>query len=231
VELIPDDGWSFFSCRASVIFFLPILVALSVYAHQNRIAPVSSVVSLVILALVFAAFCCLAGTSGQTWADPLNAIGILLISFAFLVDGFFIAGAATFGPTPVLDVGVYAGQNERDACDIWRDGRWIQTRLSGRISDQEYEQFRRWADNLEFTNDLTARPGRIQLSIWDGQVYRITMKNRRPPLTIGGPPRSNPRCFLELLCSITLMIFALRVYREGKRRGIHLRKSDSLSLW
>ena len=80
MELIPDDDWSFFSRRASVVYALPILSALSVYAHQNRIAPVSSVVSLAVLALVFAAFCCLAGTSGQTWADPLNVIGILLIA-------------------------------------------------------------------------------------------------------------------------------------------------------
>jgi hypothetical protein len=41
---------------------------------MNRIALVAGSVSILILALVLAAFACLAGASGQTWTDPINLI-------------------------------------------------------------------------------------------------------------------------------------------------------------
>jgi Na+(H+)/acetate symporter ActP len=106
VELWPKDGWSVCSRPAGVVYAGCILASLAVYAYINRIAPVAVSVSIIILALVLAAFACLAGTSGQTWTDPSNALAVLLIACAFLLDGFFIAGARTFGPTEVLDVGI-----------------------------------------------------------------------------------------------------------------------------
>jgi hypothetical protein len=89
-----------------VVYGGGILAAIAAYAYSNRIAPAAGSVSILILALALAAFACLAGTSGQTWTDPSNALAALLIACAFLLDGFFIAGARTFGPKEVLDVGL-----------------------------------------------------------------------------------------------------------------------------
>jgi Na+(H+)/acetate symporter ActP len=101
VELWAKDGWSVCSRPAGVVYAGCIFASLAAYAYVNRIAPVAVSVSVIILALVLAAFACLAGTSGQTWTDPSNALAVLLIACAFLLDGFFIAGARTFGPTEV----------------------------------------------------------------------------------------------------------------------------------
>jgi hypothetical protein len=229
MEIWPRDPWALFNRKAGAIYAFCILVALAVYAYRNQIAPVAGTVSLVVLILVFAAFLLLAGTSELTWTDPTNALGFLLIAIALLLDGFFVAGAATFGPVPVLDVGVWAGQRDPNLCDFWREGQWILTRLSPRISDQEYEAFRSWADNLEYTNTLKPYPGRIQMSLWDRQVYWVSMKNRHPPMTIGKPPRMNPRSFVELLCGMIFVILSFHVYRVGKRRGIQFEKYDPMS--
>jgi hypothetical protein len=56
------------------------------------------------------------------------------------------------------------------------------------MSNEEYERFLSWSGNLALTNDLNAKPGRIQISLWDRQVYWVTMKNWTPPTTIGEPP-------------------------------------------
>jgi hypothetical protein len=192
VELWPKDGWSVCSRPAGVVYAGCILASLAVYAYINRIAPVAVSVSIIILALVLAAFACLAGTSGQTWTDPSNALAVLLIACAFLLDGFFIAGARTFGPTEVLDVGI--GPQWNDSY-FWIDGHWIEAKLPGKMSYDEWAKIRSWSENLELTNDLDSKPGRVQISMWDRQVYWITMKNRRPPMTIGEPPVPLPRLF------------------------------------
>jgi len=49
---------------------------------------------------------------------------------AFLLDGFFIAGARTFGPTQVLDVGMGPQRNPYDSY-FWIDGHWIDAKLPG----------------------------------------------------------------------------------------------------
>ena len=146
-----------------------------------------------------------------------------------LVAESFVAGAATFGPVPVLDVGVFPGQQGPELCDFWREGQWMATRLSTRISDQEYEEFRLWANNFEYTNYLRPYPGRIQISPWDRQVYWVLMKNRRPPMTIGKPPHANPRSFVELVLGTMFVVLSFHVYREGKRRGVQFKKYDPLS--
>ncbi|HTT23397.1 MAG TPA: hypothetical protein VMG82_31005 [Candidatus Sulfotelmatobacter sp.] len=154
METWPQDPWALFSRKAGVLYAFCILIVLAVYAYRNRIAPVAGAVSLAVLILVFAAFLLLAGTSKLTWTDPANALGFLLIATALLLDGIFVAGAATFGPVPVLDVGVLSFQRDPTLCDFWREGQWMLTRLPTRISDQEYEAFRSWANNFEYTNYL-----------------------------------------------------------------------------
>jgi hypothetical protein len=98
VELRTKDGWSVCGRPAGVVYAGCILASLAAYAYINRIPPVGVSVSIIILALVLAAFACLAGTSGQTWTDPSNALAVLLIACAFLLDGFFIAGARPSAP-------------------------------------------------------------------------------------------------------------------------------------
>src|SRR2546430_15826593 len=58
--------------------------------------------------LCIGAFCCLAGTTREAWADSENSVGVVLLAFALILHGIFITGASTFGPTPVLE-GVVLG--------------------------------------------------------------------------------------------------------------------------
>jgi hypothetical protein len=225
VELWPKDGWSVCSRPAGVGYAGCILASLAAYAYINRIAPVAVSVSIVILALVLAAFACLAGTSGQTWTDPSNALAVLLIACAFLLDGFFIAGAQTFGPTEVLDVEIGPQWNSYDSY-FWIDGHWIEAKLPGKMSYAEWAKIRSWSENLELTNDLDSKPGRVQISMWDRQIYWITMKNWNPPTTIGEPPHANIRAFLELLVGLVLLVLLAIIWREGRRQGIRYHKYD-----
>jgi hypothetical protein len=225
VELWPKDGWSVCSRPAGVVYAGCILASLAAYAYINRIAPVAVSVSIIILALVLAAFACLAGSSDQTWTDPSNALAILLIACAFLLDGFFIAGAQTFGPTEVLDVGIGPQWNSYDSY-FWIDGHWIEAKLPGKMSYAEWAKIRSWSENLELTNDLDSKPGRVQISMWDRQVYWIRMKNWNPPTTIGEPPHANVRAFLELLVGLVLLVLSAIIWREGRRQGIRYHKYD-----
>src|SRR5438874_13046930 len=52
--------------------------------------------------LCIGAFCCLAGTTREAWADSENSVGVALLAFALILHCIFITGASTFGPTPVL---------------------------------------------------------------------------------------------------------------------------------
>ena len=228
MELLPRDVWAVFSRRAGVVYAFCILVALAAYAYTNRIAPVACAVSLAILILVFVAFSLLAGTSGQTWTDPSNALAILLIGFAFLFDGIFIAGASIFGPVPILDVGVTDWSGNPNDWHFWFDGRWMEAKLPERMSAEEHNKFQSWSGNLAFTNDLNLKPGRIQISMWDRQVYRVTMKNRTPPTTMGESPHADMRAFLELFCGLVLLVCSFLVWREGLRQGIRYRGRYSL---
>jgi hypothetical protein len=214
---------------AGVVYAGCIIAALAAYAYMNRIAPVAGTVSILILALVLAAFACLAGTSGQTWTDPSNAVAVLLIACALLLDGFFIAGVRTFGPTEVLDVGIGLQWDSSDSY-LWNDGHWIKAKLPGQMSNDEWEKIQSWSENLELTNGLDSKSGRMQISMWDRQVYWITMKTRRHPMTIGEPPRSNIRAFLELLSGLVLLVLSPIVWREGRRRGIRYHKYDPFTL-
>jgi Na+(H+)/acetate symporter ActP len=229
VELWPKDGWSVCSRPAGVVYAGCILASLAAYAYINRIAPVAGSVSIIILALVLAAFACLAGTSGQTWTDPSNALAVLLIACAFLLDGFFIAGARTFGPTKVLDVGIGSQWDFNDSY-FSIDGHWIEAKLPGKMSYDEWAKIRSWSENLELTNDLDSKPGRVQISMFDRQVYWITMKNWNPPTTIGEPPHANIRAFLELLVGLVLLVLSSIIWREGRRRGIRYHKYDPFML-
>ena len=222
VELWPKDGWSVCSRPAGAVYAGCILLALAIYAYSNRVAPVSGSVSLLILALVFVAFAFLAGTSGQTWTDPSNALALLLIAWAFLLDGFFIVGAPIFGPTKVRDVGV-ALERDPYVIYLWNESHWIHANLPKRISYDDLEKIRSWSQNLRLTNDLEPGPGRVQMSMWDRQVYWITMKKSAPPTTIGEPRRANIRAFVELALSLVFLLLSLVVWREGRRRGIRFR--------
>jgi len=227
VELWPKDGWSVCSRPAGVVYAGCILASLAAYAYTNRIASIAACVSITIFALVLAAFACLAGTSGQTWTDPSNVLAVLLIAGAFLLDGFFIAGARTFGPREVLDVGI--GPHWNDSY-FWIDGHWIEAKLPGKMSYDEGAKIISWSQNLELTNDLDSKPGRVQISMWDGQVYWITMKNWNPPTTIGEPPHANIRAFLELLLGLVLLVLSAIIWREGRRRGIRYHnRANSMS--
>lgn len=144
---------------------------------------------------------------------------------AFLLDGFFIAGARTFGPTEVLDVEGIGPLWNTYYSYFWIDGHSIEAKLPGKISYDEWEKLRSWSENLELTNDLDSKPGRVQISMWDRQVYWITMKDWNPP-TIGEPPHANIRAFLELLVGLVLVVLSAIIWREGRRRGIRCHKYD-----
>ena len=221
------DPWALFSRKAGVIYASCILAVLGAHAYTNRIAPVAGTVSLLIMGLVTAAFLLLAGTSGETWFDPSNALALVLVALAFLLDGFFIAGASTFGPVRTLDVDVELGASDRGDAYFW-DGQWFRTKLPDSMSWEEYRTFESWSENLDLVNDLSTRPGQIQISMWDRQVWRLTMKNWNPPTTIGRSPQPKPRCFLELLCGLLLFLAAFRIWREGLKRGISYRKHHPL---
>jgi len=172
-------------------------------------------------------FHALAGTSGGTWCDPSNALALALIASAFVLDGFFIAGAATFGPVRTLEVGVTDWPGDRNDTYFW-DSQWFRAKLPESMSEGEYRTFQSWSGNLDLVNDLSARPGQIQISVWDRQVWQLTMKNWNPPTTIGRSPQPKPRCFLELLCGVFLFPVAFRIWREARQRGISYRKHPSL---
>src|SRR5207253_8877329 len=72
--------------------------------------------------LCIGAFCCVAGTTREAWADSENSVGVALLAFALILNGIFISGASTFGPTPVLagDVFVF-----RDARIAYRSCRYV----------------------------------------------------------------------------------------------------------
>jgi hypothetical protein len=91
METWPKDWWSICGRPAGVAYAGCVIAVLSIYAYVNRLAPVAGSVSLAILVLVFIAFACLAGTSSLTWADPVNALALLLIACALLLDGFLLA--------------------------------------------------------------------------------------------------------------------------------------------
>jgi hypothetical protein len=223
MEIWPQDPWALFSRKAGVVYAACILLTLAGYAYSNRLAPVVGTVSCVVFISVLAAFLLLAGTSQLTWTDPSNALAILLIASAFFLDGIFIAGASTFGPVETLDVGVLDWSGNPNDVYFWVEGRWMEAKLSQRISAQETKMFLSWCGNSALTNDLNSKPGRIQMSTWDRQVYRVTMKNWTPPTTIGELPSANPRSFLELLCGLVLLALSLFIWREGRRRGIRYR--------
>lgn len=227
MEIWPRDPWALFSRKAGAIYASCILASLAAYAYHNQIAPVAGTVSLMILAIVAAAFLLLAGTSGETWCDPSNALAVFLIASAFVLDGFFIAGAATFGPVRTWDVGVTDWPRDRNNTYFW-NGDWFHTKLPESMSEEEYKTFQSWAGNLDLVNDLGARPGRILISLWDRQVWRVTMKNWNPPATIGGPPQLRSRCVIELFFGVLLFVIAFRIWREGRRRGVGYRTHASL---
>ncbi len=96
------------------------------------------------------------------------------------------------------------------------------------MSEQEYKTFQSWAGNLDLVNDLGARPGRILISLWDRQVWRVTMKNWTPPTTFGESPHLRSRGVIELFFGVLLSIIACRIWREGLRRGVRYRKHPAL---
>lgn len=216
-----------FSRIGRVVFAVSVLGLLVRYAYANQIAPIAGTVSLVLLGIVAATFLLLTGTSRDTWSDPSNALALLLLACALLLDGFFIAGAATFGPVRTLDVGVINGPWDRSEAYFW-DGHWFATKLPMHMSEQEYRTFDSWSGNLDLVNNLDARPGRIQISLWDRQVYCVTMKNWNPPTTIGEPPHVKLRSFVELFCGMVLVLFASRIWRDGRRRGVRWRGRRTL---
>ena len=82
--------------------------------------------------------------------DPRNALAVLLIACAFLLDGFFIAEARTFGPTEVLDVGIGSQWDSSDS-HLWNDSHWIEAKLPAQMSYDEWETIQSWSENLELT--------------------------------------------------------------------------------
>jgi hypothetical protein len=98
------------------------------------------------------------------------------------------------------------------------------------MSSEEWEKIQAWSENRELTNDLEANPGRVEISMWDRQVHWIRMKNWTPPTTIGRPPGTNMRAFLELLLSLVLVALSFGIWREGRRRGIRYHRHDPFVL-
>jgi hypothetical protein len=71
---------------------------------------------------------------------------------------------------------------------------------------------------------------RVQISMWDRQVYWITMKNWSPSTTIGEPPHTHIRAFLELLVGLVLLVLSPIIWREGRSRGIRYHNYDPFML-
>jgi len=123
-----------------VFYAICILLALTVYAYTNRIAPVACAIGFTILGLTFVAFLLLAGTAGNTRTDPNNAVAFLLIAIAFLMDGVFIAGAPIFGPVKILDVGISDYSSDGGIAEFW-DGNWFEAKLPKNMSDDDLKRF------------------------------------------------------------------------------------------
>jgi len=103
-------------------------------------------------------------------------------------------------------------------------GHWLRTKLPQGMSEDDYRIFKAWAGNPDLTNRLDLNPGRIQMSMCDRQVYRVEMKNWKPPMTIGEAPHIRPRMFIELFIGLILLACAAWIQREDRRRGTRYRR-------
>jgi hypothetical protein len=222
MEFWPEDAWSVCSRPRGAVYAICILALLGAIAYFHRGSEVAFWVSTLVLALVFAAFLCFAGTSDQTWSDPGNALGILLLALALLLDGFFVAGASTFGPTPVLDVAIGAVRNDR--MWIFINGKNILVRLPDGLTDSDLSAISAYDEYYD--QRVQYDPLRVQVSLWDNQVHWMLLKNTKPPRTIGKPPHRSIRALAELFAGLACLLGAFAVWDEGRRRGIQWRVYD-----
>jgi len=222
MELWPEDVLSV-SCRPrGAVYAMCILALLSAIAYSHRGSEVAFWVSILVLALVFAALLCLAGNSNHTWSDPGNALGVLLLAFALLLDGFFVAGASTFGPNPVLDVAI--GSVWGDRIWIFINGEDILVRLPDGLTESDLSAISAYQEYYD--QRVQYDPLRVQVSLWDNQVHRMLLKNSQPPRMIGKPPHPSIRALVELFAGIACLLGAFAIWREGRRRGIRWRVCD-----
>jgi hypothetical protein len=226
MEFWPEDAWSVCSRPRGVVYAMCILALLGAIAYIHRGSEVASWVSILVVALVFAAFVCLAGNSNQTWSDPSNALGVLLLAVALLLDGFFVAGASTFGPTPVLDVAI--GFVWGDRIWIFINGEDVLVRLPDGLTQSDLSAISAYQEYYD--QRVQYDPLRVQVSLWDNQVHRMLLKNSQPPRMMGKPLHPSIRAVVELLAGVACLLGAFVIWREGRRRGIRWRSYDPFAI-
>lgn len=175
---------------------------------------ITGIAYLIIATLSVLAFLCLSGTTREAWAFKETAAGVLLLAFVVLVHGIAVVGAATFGPTPVLQgevfgfsCGVPVDYSDCNSVDVSTGrGYLMNARLPQPVN---FDTFYRG------DRHVTA-----QISIWDGRIHWIRTDNTNPPTTVGAPPGISYFAIGEVLVGLALICVALMVWREAKRKGI-----------
>jgi hypothetical protein len=139
---------------------------------------------------------------------------VLLLALAFLVHGIFVVGAATFGPTPVLQGEVFSF-----SCGIpidYTDCKSVDVSTGrGYLLDARLPQPVNFDTFYRGDRHVTA-----QISIWDAQIHWMRTDNTNPPTTVGSPSRISYLSVGEVLAGLVMIYVALVVWREAKRRGI-----------
>ncbi len=185
--------------------------------------PITGFAYVALAGLCIGAFCCVAGTTREAWADSENSVGVALLAFALILHGIFITGASTFGPTPVLAGEVFgfrcAGMDYRPCgyVDVSTGrGYLVDARLPQPV---EFDAFYRG------DKQVTA-----QISIWDNRIHWMRTDNTNPPTTVGEPAKVNYFAMVELTVGLILFYLAFVIWREGKRRGIRHNEQDPFLL-
>ncbi len=184
---------------------------------------VTGLAYLFVAGLSLAGLICISGTTREAWAFKETAIGISLLALAILVHGIFISGAATFGPTPVLqgevfglNCGIPIDYTDCNSVDLSTGyGYLLDARLPEPVKSDEF-----------FRGDkhVTA-----QISIWNAQIHWMRTDNTNPPTKVGAPARISYFAIGEVLIGLSLVCLAFMVWREAERKGI-TRESDPFAL-
>lgn len=203
--------------------------------------PITALAWLIIIICGLAAVGLLAGISRQTWYDPNHAIAFFLLASAVILHGLFVSGTATFGPVHEIDVGADPafGNTVYPYSNSWKTfherGRLIESQrelvseFPRALSETERELYQSCI-NYCLDHNKNVFPVHVQVSAWDSRIYTMTLRHVSPPVTIGSPATPSIAAFFELLLGAGLLWLAQRVWKEGRRRGIHLRSYDPFAL-
>jgi hypothetical protein len=168
----------------------------------------------VLVALLLGALAYLAGTTREAWATRETAIGMLMLGLAVLLDGIFITGASTFGPTPVLAGEVFGFDCGRPIDDTACNFVDLSTGR-GYLVDARLPQPVRFDTFWRGDKHVIA-----QISIWDSKIHWMRTDNTSPPTIVGQPARIDFWAVGEVVFSLCLFYLAFFIRKEAKRLGI-----------